>query len=173
MNKSFKGEYISFLVRLAKRLAPVILLLIFALFKIYYGHSFAGNLANYRTHFLIFLILCFLIGIYYHTDKIRTVVNEIRFSDNKLQIIGRDFNSKFEDNLDINKVMIEIQEEALGKNKTRFCLEIYLDDKYYYLNKFNDWQYKTLAEIIDEYKLKTGKIASGMEFYSKLTDIRK
>lgn len=168
MNKSFKGEYISFLVRLAKRLAPAILLLIFALFKIYYGRLFSEDLANYRTHFLILLIICFLIGIYYHTDKIRTVVNEIKFSDNKIHIIGQDFTSKYEDSLEINKTMLEIQEEELGKNKTRFCLEIYSDDKYYYLNKFNDWQYSTLAEIVDEFKLKTGKTVTGMEFYSQL-----
>lgn len=168
MNKSFKGKYIPFLVRLAKRLAPVILLVIFALFKIYYGRSLSGNLANYRTHFLIFLIICFLIGIYYHTDKIRTIVNEIKFSGDKLQIIGQDFNSKYEDNLDINNVMLEIQQEELRKNKTRYCLEIYSDDKYYYLNKFNDWQYSTLAEIVDEYKMKTGKTVTGMEFYSQL-----
>lgn len=170
MNKSFKGEYISFLVRLAKRLTPVVLLLLFALFKIYYGKAFSGDLAHYRIHFLILLAVCFLIGIYYHTDKIRTVVNEVRFSDNNIQIIGQDFTSKYEDRLDINKTMLEIQEEVLGKNKTRFCLEIYSDDKYYYLNKFNDWQYSTIAEIVDEYKLKTGKTVMGMEFYSKLKD---
>jgi hypothetical protein len=169
MSKSFKGKYIPFLERLAKRLAPVILLLLFVLFKIYYGRSFSGNLAHYRIYFLIFVIICLLIGIYYHTDKIRTVVNEIRFSDNKLHIIGQDFNSKYEDNLDINKVIIEIQEEELGKNKSRFCLEIYSDDKYYYLNKFNDWQYATLAEIVDEYKLITGQTVSGMEFYPQLS----
>ncbi len=168
MNKSFKGEYISFIVRLAKRLAPVILLLLFALFKIYYGRSFSGNLANYRNHFLILLIICFLIGIYYHTDKIRTVVNELRFSENNIHIIGQDFTSKYEDRLDINQTMLEIQEEELGKNKIRYCLEIYSDNKYYYLNKFDDWQYATLAEIIDEYKLKTGKTIAGMEFYSQL-----
>jgi len=168
MNKSFKGEFIPFYIRLAKRLAPVILLVIFLIFKIYYGRFFSQGLANYRTYFLLLVIVCFLIGVYYHTDKIRTVVNEIRFTDNKLQIIGQDFNSKYEDNLDINKTMIEIQLEEIGKNKTRYCLEIYCDEKYYYLNKFNDWKYITLAEIVDEYKLKTGKSVSGMDLYSQL-----
>ena len=168
MNKSFKGEYISFALRLAKRMVPVILILIFALFKIYYGRAFSEDLASYRTYFLIFMIICFLIGIYFHTDKIRTVVNEIKISDNHLIVIGQDFNSKFEDKLNIEKVMIEIQEEELGKNKTRYCLEIYSEDKYYYLNKFNDWKYSTLAEIVDEYKLKTGKVISGMDLYSNL-----
>ena len=172
MNKSFKGEYIPFLRRLLKRVAPVILILIFALFKIYYGRSFSGDLANYKTHFLIFLIFCFLIGIYYHTDKIRTVVNEIIFSENKIKIVGQDFTSKYEDSLDLNKTILEIQKEELGKNKTRYCLEIYSEDKYYYLNKFNDWHYSTLAEIVDEFKMKTGKTVSGMEFYSQLKDNR-
>lgn len=172
MNKSFKGEYIPFITRLVKRLAPGILIVILALFKLYYGRS-SENLANYRPYFLIFLVICFLIGIYWHTDKIRTVVNEIKFSDDNLHIIGQDFNSKFEDKLNINTVMIEIQEEELGKNKSRYCLEIYSDDKYYYLNKFNDWQYSTLAKIVDEFKLKTGNSVSNMNLYSQLKDIRK
>lgn len=33
-----------------------------------------------------------------------------------------------------------MQEEALGRNKTRYCLEIYFDEKHYYLTKFNGWQ---------------------------------
>ena len=168
MNKTFNGEYISFALRLAKRMIPVILIFIFALFKIYYGRSFSGDLAIYRTYFLIFMIICFLIGIYFHTDKIRTVVNEIKISDNHFIIIGQDYNSKFEDKLNLEKVMIEIQEEELGKNKTRYYLEIYSEDKYYYLNKFNDWKYSTLAEIVDEYKLKTGKVINGMDLYSNL-----
>jgi TM2 domain-containing membrane protein YozV len=168
MNKTFKGEYVSFIVRLAKRLAPVILLLLFALHKIYYGRSFSGALENYRTHFLIVLMICFLYGIYYHTDNIRTVVNELRFSENYIQIIGQDFTSKYEDKLDITTTMLEILEEELGKNKIRYCLEIYSDDKYYYLNKFNDWPYSTLAEIIDHYTLQTGKSVAGMEFYPQL-----
>lgn len=170
MTKSFKGEYIPFSVRLAKRLAPVILLLLFVLFKVYYGQTFSGHLAHYRTYFLIFLAVCFLIGIYFHTNKIRTVVNEIRFTDSNIHIIGQDFTSKYEDSLDITKTMLEIQEEQLSKNKTRYCLEIYCDNKYYYLNKFNDWQYSTLAEVIDEYKLITGKSVAGMMLYSQLKE---
>ena len=166
MNKSFKGEYIPFYIRLVKKLAPVILLMIFAFLKISYSQTFSGI----RTYFYVFGIICFIIGIYYHTDKIRTIINEIRFSDNKLQIIGQDFNSRYEDNLDLNKTMLEIQLEDFGKNKTRFCLEIYCDDKYYYLNKFNDWKYNTLVEIVDEYKLKTGNSVSGMDLYSQLSN---
>ena len=172
MNKSFKGEYISFLTRLIKRLVPVILIVILALFKLYYKRS-SENLASYRIYFLIFLVICFLIGIYFHTDKIRTVVNEIKFFDDNLHVIGQDFSKKFIDKLDIKKVMIEIQEEELSKNKSRYCLEIYSEDKYYYLNKFNDWQYSTLVEIVDEYKLKTGKSVGNMDLYLQLKDNKK
>lgn len=168
MNKIFKGEYIPFYIRLFKRLLPVISLLIFAFFKIYYGRTFSGSLANYRIHFSILVIICFLYGIYYHTNRIRTVVNEICFSNDRLQIIGHDFNSKLEDSLDLNKLIIEIQEEELGKDKIRYCLEIYFDDKYYYLNKFNDWKYSTLAEIVDEFKSRTGKTVAGSQYYSEL-----
>lgn len=170
MDKSFKGIYIPFFLRLLKRLIPVILIMLFALFKIYFGRASRGNLANYRVEFLIFLAICFIIGVYYHVDKIRTVVNEVRLSNDNLIIIGHDFYSKFEDSLDINKTMLEIQVQDPSKNKRHYCLEIYSEDKYYYLNKFNDWQYATLIEIVEEYKLKTGKTVSGMDYYSELVN---
>ena len=166
MNKSFKGEYIPFYIRLLKRLAPVILLLLFTFMKISRNQAFA----EIQIYFYVAGVICFIIGIFYHTDKIRTIVNEIQITDNKLQIIGQDFNSRYEDTLDLNKTRLEIQLEELGKNKTRYCLEIYCDDKYYYLNKFNDWKYNTLGEIVDEYKLKTGNSVSGMDLYPQLSN---
>ncbi len=66
--------------------------------------------------------------------------------------------------------MLEIQLEELGKNKTRLCLEIFSDEKYYYLNKFNDWKHETLIEIVDEFNLKTNNSATGMDLYSQLRD---
>ncbi len=168
MNKSFKGKYIPFLERLAKKLAPIFLVFLICLLKIFYGRAFSGSLSNYRIHFVIVLCIASLVGIYYTANKVRTVVNEIILSENSIRIIGQDFTSKYEDSLDINKVILEIQEEELGKNKTRFCLEIYADDKYYYLNKFNDWQYETLVAIVDEYQSQTGKMVMGMEFYELL-----
>jgi hypothetical protein len=172
MDKTFKGEFIPFYIRLLKRLAPVFLLVLFCLFKLYYGRFSTGSFVQYRIYFLIFLTICFLIGIYYHTDKIRTVVNEVQLSDTKFYIIGQDFNSKYKDSLDISKTTLEIQSEELGKDKTRYCLEIYSEDKFYYLNKFNDWHYTTLVEIVDEYQLKTGKSVAGMHFYPELKESR-
>lgn len=168
MTKSFKGEYISFYMRLIKRLVPLILTVVFVFIKIYYGRLFSGSLINYRIHFSIVLIMAFIYGVYYQMNRLRTVINEIVFSENNLQIIGEDFNSRFEDNLDLNKLIIEIQEEELGKNKVRYCLEIYCDDKYYYLNKFNDWKYSTLAEIVNEFQLRTGKNVHGSVYYPEL-----
>lgn len=168
MNKSFKGEYVSFTVRLIKRMAPLVLLVLLVIFKLYYGRLSKTDFVNYRVYFLVLTAICFCIGIYYHTHRIRTVVNEIRFTDTQLEIIGQDFTSKYEDSLNLDKVILEIQEEELGRNKTRFCLEIYCDDKFYYLNKFNDWDYKTLTEIVDEFKLRTGKSVEGMLLYSRL-----
>jgi hypothetical protein len=43
-----------------------------------------------------------------------------------------------------------------------------VDDKYYYLNKFNDWNYETLPEIADTFKEITGKTVSGYQNYSEL-----
>ena len=114
------------------------------------------------------MIIAFFIGVYFHIDKIRTIVKEVRFIDDKFLIIGHDFNRHFEVNYDLNKMVIEIQSEELGKNKIQYCLELYYDDKFYYLNKFNDWKYSILIEIIDEYQSRTGKTVNGMEYYSEL-----
>lgn len=168
MNKSFKGQNISFFIRLLKRLAPVFLILIIAYFKIFHSKTFSGDLAKYKIHFSILMIIAFFIGVYFHIDKIRTIVKEVRFIDDKFLIIGHDFNRHFEVNYDLNKMLIEIQSEELGKNKIQYCLELYYDDKFYYLNKFNDWKYSILVEIIDEYQSRTGKTVNGMEYYSEL-----
>ena len=166
MGKSFKGEYIPFYTRLVKRLVPHFLLMLYVILKITYTKSFS----DIRIPFYIVIGLCFIYGIYYHTDKIRTIVNEIKITDTTLHIIGQDFNAKYEDSLVLNKTMLEIQLEELGKNKTRLCLEIFSDEKYYYLNKFNDWKYETLIEIVDEFNLKTNNSATGMDLYSQLRD---
>lgn len=173
MNKSFTGENVSFFLRLSKKLVPLILILIFGFFRINFGRAFSGDFENYKIHFSILLIICFVIGVYYNVDKTRTVVNKIIFSENDIQIIGQDFTTKYNDILNINKTKIEIQEEQLGKNKTRLCLEIYSEDKYYYLNKINNWQYSTLAQIVDEYNLKTGKEVKQIELYQQLKETRK
>ncbi len=171
MTKSFKGVYVPFYTRLFKRLAPAIVILLLLLLKVCYSRSFNGELAAYRSYFFIFLAVCFVIGIYYHTDKIRTVTNEVRFTEGKLEILGHDFSSKFEDRLDLGKTMIEIQEDVSSKNKLRYCLEIYSEEKYYYLNKFNDWDYATLVGIVEEYESRTGKSVSGKDFYSALKTV--
>jgi hypothetical protein len=166
MNKTFKGDFVPFYLRLFKRLAPVILVFFFLGFKVTYSHTFDG----FRNYFYVFMLVCLLIGIYFHTDKIRTIVNEVTFVDRKLEIVGQDFNSRYFDSLDLSKILLEIQLEELGKNKTRICLELYSADKYYYLNKFNDWDYATLAGVVDEFKLRTDKFVPGIELYSQLNN---
>lgn len=166
MNKTFKGDFVPFYLRLFKRLAPMFLVMFFLAFKVTYSHTFDG----FRNYFYVFMFVCLLIGIYFHTDKIRTIVNEVTFMDNKLEIVGQDFNSRYFDSLDLSKTLLEIQLEELGKNKTRICLELYSDDKYYYLNKFNDWDYTTLASVVDEFKLRTNKFVPGIELYSQLNN---
>lgn len=166
MNKTFKGKYIPFYTRLVKRLVPHFLLMLYAILKIARNKSFS----DIGIYFYIVIGLAFIYGVYYQTNKIRTIVNEIQITDTTLHIIGQDFNAKYEDQLDLTKTMLEIQLEELGKNKTRLCLEIFSDEKYYYLNKFNDWKYETLIEIVDEFNLKTNNSATGMDLYSQLRD---
>jgi len=170
MNKSFNGNYVPFYLRLFKRLTPLFLAFILLYFQVTYGKLSKGEWANYRIYWFIFFAVCFAIGLYYHINRLRTIVNEIHFSENNLHIIGHDFSSKFEDSLVLDRVMIEIQEEELGKNNVRYCLEIYSEDKYYYLNKFKDWDYQTLAQIVDEYKSRTGKNICGNEYYKELVN---
>ncbi len=85
MNKTFKGKYIPFYTRLVKRLVPHFLLMLYAILKIARNKSFS----DIRIYFYIVIGLAFIYGVYYQTNKIRTIVNEIQITDTTLHIIGK------------------------------------------------------------------------------------
>ncbi|MFM2214091.1 MAG: hypothetical protein RL427_1354 [Bacteroidota bacterium] len=51
MNKTFKGDFVPFYLRLFKRLAPIFLLMFFLYFKVTYSHTFEG----FRNYFYVFM----------------------------------------------------------------------------------------------------------------------
>ena len=163
MKTTFKGEYVSFWIRLIKKLAPIVLLLLLVFLKVEYGKRLS-NISEYRMHIYIFMIVCFVFGLFYHIRDIRTVVTEVSFLNEKLQIRGYDFNSTFEDTLDIDKVFLDVKE----KNKSHLYIEIFSGDKYYYLNNYSDWQRQTLIAFLNEYKLKSKKIITGLDSFPEI-----
>jgi hypothetical protein len=165
MTISFNGEYVSFWTRLIKKLSPIVLILAVLFLKIKYGRTFSGNYAAYKIYFYIFGVVCFLIGLYYHIRDIRTVVTEVRIFDDKFQVLGFDFNSKFDDTLNINEILFELKEKEKTKQP---YIEIYSNDKYYYINSYSDWKKETLAKLICEYKTRSGKTIFGIEAFPEL-----
>jgi hypothetical protein len=156
MTISFKGEQVSFWIRLIKKLGSIVLILAFLFFKVKYGKTFSED---YKTYFYIFGIVCFIIGLYYHIRDIRTVVTEVRFFDEKLQVIGLDFNSKFNDTLNINETSLEIKQKEKSE---KLYIEIFSNDKYYYINSYSDWNTETLKNIIREYRKRTQRTVYGI-----------
>lgn len=170
MTISFKGQQVSFWIRLIKKLGPILLVLIFLFFRVKYGKAFSGDLAVFKTYFYFFGIICFLIGLYYHIRDIRTVVTEIRFFDDKFQVLGLDFNSKFEDTLEIDQTALEIKEKVKSK---KLYIEVFSNDKYYYINSYSDWEKDTLIELINEYRRRSERTIYGIEFFPELIKIEK
>jgi hypothetical protein len=170
MTISFKGQQVSFWIRLIKKLGPIVLVLGFLFFKVKYGKTFSGDLGEYKIYFYIFGIICFLIGIYYHIRDIRTVVTEVRFIDDKFQVLGLDFNSKFEDTLKIDQTSLEIKEKEKSK---QLYIEIFSNDKYYYINNYSDWKKVTLVELINEYRNRSERTIYGIELFPELIKTEK
>lgn len=157
MTISFKGEQVSFWIRLIKKLGPIVLVLGILFFRVEYKSTLSE--IN-KIYFYIFGIICFFIGVYYHIRDIRTVVTEVKFIDNKFQVLGLDFNFKFNDTLNINDTFLEIKQ----KEKTnKLYIEVYSNNKYYYINSYSDWKKETLVDVIKEYKNRTDKIIYGID----------
>ncbi|NMH26482.1 hypothetical protein [Flavobacterium silvaticum] len=170
MEISFKGRPSSYNFRFLRSL-----LIIPLGFAISYLYLFQGKFADQLSFNLkIIILVIFLItacyGIYYQSQITRTVINEVKFTNDTIELIGLDYNKFFKDIFPISDVVLEIQKEDLGKNHHRYCIEFYYDNKYYYINKFNDWSYKNLKAIVDQYKKETQKEVMGMRFYTNLTN---
>lgn len=164
MTKSFKGKYVSFWERLFKKLAPIILMLLVLAFQIEYRRK--PMFADYKLYWYVFIIACFLIGLFYHIRDIRTVVTEVSFTDDNLQVSGLDFNSKFQDILNVNDTLLEIKQKE--NKESRIYIEIYSNDKYYYVNSYSDWQNETMVDLINEFNSRTTGRVTGMELFPLL-----
>ena len=157
MTLSFTGAPISFWERLIKKLGPIVLILAALFIKVKFGKTFSED---HKIYFYAFGIVCFFIGLFYHIRDIRTVVTEVKFFDDKLQVRGLDFNSKFDDTLNINDTTLEIKQKEKSE---KIYLEVYSNDKYYYINSYSDWDKTTLVEILNEYRKRTNRTIYGIE----------
>ncbi len=173
MNTSYKGNITTFGFRFYRSI--LLLPLSFAAIYYFLNYRFANYdiPENYKIMLYILVLGLACYGIYYKSQRTRTVINELVFTENMLLLKGFDYNKKFEDKFSLDQILIELQQENLGKEKYRYCLELYSNDKYYYINKFNDWNYNTLKSVIDQYHLQTGRQISGMQFYTDLTNIQR
>jgi|GEM_PF-6944245 len=165
MTVSFKGEKISFWSRLLKKIAPVILVLAIFYFRITNNQNYSDN---YKLTFYILGVIAIVIGCYYHVRDIRTVVTEVRFFEDKFQVLGLDFNSKFDDTLNINETTIEIKQKEKSE---RLYLEIFSDFKYYYINSYSDWSRETLINLVKEYQKRTNKTIFGEDLMPELNQL--
>lgn len=153
---TFKGEQISFWTRFLKKFTPIVLLLAFLSFRIYSNDRYSEN---HKFYFYIFIGLCFLVGLYYHVRDIRTVVTEVRIFEDKFQVLGLDFNKKFNDVLLTKETSIELKQK---EKSDKIYLEIYSNDKYYYINNYSDWDKETLVALLREFKNRTNRTIFGI-----------
>lgn len=93
-------------------------------------------------------------------------MTKVTFFDDKIEISGLDFNSSFRDILSIDETLLEIKQK---ENNERLYIEIYSNDKYYYINSYSDWNKQTMVRLIDEYKSRTDKMVFGGDYLLKLS----
>lgn len=153
---TFIGKQISFWSRFLKKITPIVLLLAFLTFRIYSNERYSEN---NKFYCYIFIAVCFLVGLYYHVRDIRTVVTEVRIFDDKFQVLGQDFNKKFKDVLLIKETSIELKQK---EKSDKIYLEIYSNDKYYYINNYSDWDKETLVALLREFKNRTNRTIFGI-----------
>jgi len=163
MEKAFKGTYRPFYSRLFKKMSPAVILVLAAAINVLYGSS--DTFKPYKFHILVLLAVCFVIGVFYQASRIRIVVSPVRLSDAYFRISGFDYNTKFNEDLDLDKTFLEVIEEKIGTNDSICCLEIRCGEQFYYLNKASDWSYGTLREIMAEYEQKTGRLVQTASYW--------
>lgn len=155
MNISFQGKYVPFTARFLKGIIPTTLMSACGFITIYY--SSYRTIHNQRTFFLIFMLICYFIGIVYVFFKTRKIITQLKFVDDKLHVCVRSIHSEFEDVFNFRNVLLKIHERKISKGKVIYELEISSNQKQYYLNENNGWSYTTLSELINEYKSRAGK----------------
>jgi len=155
MNTSFQGKYVPFTTRFVKGIIPTTVMSACGFIAIYY--SSYGTIYNQRTFFLIFILICYFVGIVYVFFTTRKIVTQLKFVEDKLHVGGRSIYSEFEDVFNFRNVLLKIRERKISKGKVTYELEIGANGKRYYLNENNGWNYTALSELIDEYKSRAGK----------------
>jgi hypothetical protein len=147
-----------------RRLIPMCLIVVVVYLRITYGRAFWHE-NNFRMYFLIFMGVCFIVGVVFNINQVRTWVNEVQFADDKVIIVAYDFNTRLEEKFDVSKTAMELK---LDPTKKRYYLEISSNERYYYINKSFNWKNSTLIDIIDDYRSRSNRTIFGIEMYPEL-----
>ena len=118
--KVFKTDFISFTDRIKNDII-VGVLIIFGI-TIYW---FCVNEVNYiESIFLIFFIIVGLLYIIENYINSINFISEIRIDKEKITLIGYEFNTKWEEEIDIQKTEIKIKSKTRGRFNIHYLLRL-------------------------------------------------
>jgi hypothetical protein len=80
-------------------------------------------------------------------------------------LIGYEFNTKWEEEIDIQKTEIKIKSKTRGRFNIHYLLRLTCEKEVYDINKLFNWDYFTIVEIYKEFKnIKEEKIILDEKF---------
>ncbi len=127
---------------------------------------FRANEVNYiESIFLIFFIIVGLLYIIENYINSINFISEIRIDKEKITLIGYEFNTKWEEEIDIQKTEIKIKSKTRGRFNIHYLLRLTCEKEVYDINKLFNWDYFTIVEIYKEFKnIKEEKIILDEKF---------
>ncbi|WP_281322239.1 hypothetical protein [Flavobacterium aestivum] len=145
--KVFKTDFIKFTDRIKNDMFFCILIILGII--IYW---FCASEEDYGE--LIGLVFFIIAALLYTIENYINSINfisEIRIDKEKITLIGYEFNSKWEEKIDIKRTEIKIKSKG-GKSNIQYLLRLSCDKEVYDINKLFNWDYFTIVEIYKEFK---------------------
>jgi hypothetical protein len=98
--------------------------------------------------------------------KARTLVNEVRITEDKIIVTGHNFNARWDREIDIKASDIKIKSQGRGRGNVEYYLRIVSPDKIVDINKSFNWDYSSLLTIFHEFKrIKEEKIIFDEKYF--------
>jgi hypothetical protein len=143
----FTTKYLSYGKRFRKEFVRIFLIVTAIILFVYFQ--------QWQKEFVTILLIVLGFGLTYGIISIylaKTFINEVRFLENKLIVVGHDFDSRWEREFDITDSTIQIKSKGRGRGKVDYFLRIISNNKVADINRSFNWDYPTLLLLFHEFK---------------------
>jgi hypothetical protein len=118
-----------------------------------------------RTPAFMILAFAFAYGLI-SLSNAKTYINELNFLDDKLIVVGHDYDSPWEKQFSIKNSNIKINSKGRGRGKVGYYFTITSGDLKVEINRSFNWDYSTLLIMFNEFKrVKNEKIIFDEKYF--------